>query len=120
MMNDRRFNNIISEVLSEQLQRKLVKEQVRQIVTEEVTNYVKSVLYEDKDADEKRNSVMTMLRDEKYDHAALAYAIWPDMDKDTARSLFSKCVSGKKDNNGVVRHFSDEDINKLYEILRSH
>lgn len=44
---------------------------------------------------------------DKYDHAQLAYYLWADKDKDSARSYFSKCVKG-------TRRFSDDDIKKLY------
>ena len=61
---------------------------------------------------------MKALKDPKYNHAQLAYTLWPDMDKDTARSLFSKMATGTPDNDGVVRHFSDEDVNTLYQAIR--
>lgn len=44
---------------------------------------------------------------DKYDHAQLAYYLWPDKDKDSARSYFSKCTKG-------IRRFTDDDIKKLY------
>jgi len=68
--------------------------------------------------DMKRNAVMKALKDPKYNHAQLAYSLWPDMDKDTARSLFAKMANGTPDNDGVVRHFSDEDVNSLYQMIR--
>ena len=48
----------------------------------------------------------------------MAYSLWPDMGKDTARSLFAKMANGTPDNDGVVRNFSDEDINALYQMIR--
>lgn len=48
--------------------------------------------------------------DDKFSHADLAYALWPDMDKDSARSYFSKCIKGK-------RKFSNEDMTTLYNML---
>ena len=66
----------------------------------------------------KRNAVKSALKDPKYNHAQLAYRLWPDMDKDTARSLFAKMANGTPDNDGVVRNFSEEDINTLYQLIR--
>ena len=76
-------------------------------------------LFEDKGKlDMKRNAVMKALKDPKYNHAQLAYALWPDMDKDTARSLFAKKANGTPDNDGVIRNFTDEEINTLYQLIR--
>ena len=85
-----------------------------------VSDVIKHNLYEseDQNTEMKRNAVMKALKDPKYNHAQLAYTLWPDMDKDTARSLFSKMATGTPDNDGVVRHFSDEDINTLYQAIR--
>ena len=85
-----------------------------------VSDVIKHNLYEseDQNTEMKRNAVMKALKDPKYNHAQLAYTLWPDMDKDAARSLFSKMATGTPDNDGVVRHFSDEDINTLYQAIR--
>lgn len=73
--------------------------------------------------DSKRKSVMTMLRDDKYNHAELMRELWhpsSQEEEDTLRSLFSKCATGTPDADGAVRSFSEEEINKLYELLRKH
>ena len=51
----------------------------------------------------------------------MAYDLWHPKDqgeKDTLRSLFSKKATGKPDNDGAIRKFSDEEINKLYQMIR--
>lgn len=48
---------------------------------------------------------------DKYAHSTLSYRLYPDMDKDTARSYFSKKVRGD-------REFDDEEIKKLYTIMK--
>ena len=65
---------------------------------------------------------MNMLKDTKFNHAELARNLWHPKDKgeeDTYRSLFSKKANGTPDNDGAIRHFDDEEINKLYQILRA-
>ena len=69
----------------------------------------------------KRKAVMNMLKDDKFNHAELMRHIYHPRDKgeeDTYRSLFSKKATGKPDADGVVRHFTDQEITKLYELLR--
>ena len=66
----------------------------------------------------KRNTVTSLLKKDVVKNSQFAYKIWPDMDEDTARSLFSKKVNGEPDNDGVVRKFTDEEISQLYELLR--
>lgn len=72
--------------------------------------------------DSKRKAVMTMLRDNKYNHAELMRNLWhPSADEEDAlRSLFSKKATGTPDADGAVRSFDDEEINRLYELLRKH
>ena len=93
----------------------------RQYVSNIVAEELKRVLNESEDTTEmKRNAVMKALKDPKYNHAQLAYALWPDMDKNAARSLFAKMANGTPDNDGVIRHFNDEDVNKLYQLIRKN
>ena len=91
----------------------------RERVANAISENVMRRLYEgEENSDMKRNAVMKALKDPKFNHAQLAYSLWPDMDKDTARSLFAKMANGTPDNDGVVRNFSDEDINSLYQMIR--
>lgn len=92
------------------------KQRIKQIVAEELTRKINET--QEQATDNKRNAVMKALKDPKYDHAQIAYRLWPDMDKDTARSLFSKMANGTPDNDGVVRQFNDEDVNSIYQMIR--
>jgi hypothetical protein len=108
--------------------KQIINESVRQVINENIrqeklanriAKKVTQKIYEAKnDDDMKRNAVMKALKDPKYNHAQMAYSIWPDMDKDTARSLFAKMANGTPDNDGAIRHFTDEDVNSLYQIIR--
>lgn len=99
----------------------ILREHVHGRIKEEVRNRVKEKVNEANGNNTKRKAVMNMLHDGKFDHAYLAYQLWHPKDnseKDTYRSLFSKKFSGKPDNDGSVRAFSDEEVNKLYELMR--
>ena len=70
----------------------------------------------------KRNAVMSMLKNDLYDHATLAYQLYDsndDSQKATARSLFSKKATGHPDADGQIRRFSDTEVNKLYDLMRT-
>ena len=112
------MNNVkqmIYECVKRAIEENEIKRNFVKLVSEEV---IRRLNEDENSVDMKRNAVMKALKDPKYNHAQLAYALWPDMDKDTARSLFAKMANGTPDNDGVVRHFSDEDVNKLYQMIR--
>ena len=111
--------------------KQLIKESVQSAITEEKRkSYIRQVikeemgriLNEESDSNNmKRNALMNALKDTKYNHAQMAYDLWHPKDqseKDTLRSLFSKKATGKPDNDGAIRKFSDEEINKLYQMIR--
>ena len=56
----------------------------------------------------------------KLDVAPYAYALWPDKDKDSARSYFYKCLKGEKNDSGVPYEFDDSEINRLYSMLSNN
>ena len=107
---------MIDECVRTTLKNTIMEQRINNIVSD----VIKKNLYEseDQNTEMKRNAVMKALKDPKYNHAQLAYTLWPDMDKDAARSLFSKMATGTPDNDGVVRHFNDEDVNTLYQAIR--
>lgn len=107
---------MIDECVRTTLKNTIMEQRINNIVSD----VIKRNLYEseDQNTEMKRNAVMKALKDPKYNHAQLAYTLWPDMDKDAARSLFSKMATGTPDNDGVVRHFNDEDVNTLYQAIR--
>lgn len=125
-MDNTRLKNKIKNIIRESLEHNALRKHVRNIVSEEVHRILKEgTLNEASDSNSviKRKAVMNMLKDGKYDHAYLAYQLWhpkDDNEKDTYRSLFSKKATGKPDNDGAVRSFTDEEITKLYELIRKN
>lgn len=96
----------IKRMVRETLQEEVLRQHIRQMVKEELENNGRQG---------QRQYVMKTLSDnnnDKYDHAHLAYELWPDMDRDTARSYFSKCVRGE-------RNFTNDDIASLFSLIRS-
>jgi len=56
----------------------------------------------------------------KLDVAPYAYALWPEKDKDSARSYFYKCLKGEVNDSGVPYEFDDAEINRLYSMLSNN
>lgn len=111
----------IDRMLRSKINEIIVRNKVRDIVKEEVYRYANGLVSEANDVDMKRKAVMNMLKDDKFNHAELMRHIYHPRDKgeeDTYRSLFSKKATGKPDADGSVRHFTDQEITKLYELLR--
>lgn len=109
------IKQLIYESVKNAIDENVKRQRIAKIVSEEIT---RKLFEAQDDSDMKRNAVIKALKDPKYNHAQLAYSLWPDMDKDTARSLFAKMANGTPDNDGVVRHFNDEDVNSLYQMIR--
>lgn len=117
-MKEQLLEKYIRDIVEECIVEMRLKNLVKQMVAENV-NKNRGYLTEI-NAGGKRRAVMKMLRDEKYDHAYLAYKLWHPKDqseKDTYRSLFSKKFTGKPDADGTVRQFTTKEINRLYSIL---
>ena len=122
MIPKRQVNQYIKNIINECIQDELKYRRTREMVKEVVTKLFFKRLNEDSDIDDKRVTVMNMLKDDKYKMSSLAYDLWNPKDeseKDTYRSLFSKKATGKPDYDGQVRTFSDDEIVKLYELLRN-
>lgn len=133
----------IKSVVLETLQETILRKQVEMVVSESLGQTIKNKMNnlisfgkrqkekkKDTPSDEKQNerltnkykSVMNMLKDTAITDAQLAYQLWDEDEyggRDGQRSLFSKMKNGKPDADGVVRRFSPEEINKLYELIRS-
>ena len=112
----------LSEIVSERKEKMLknmIKEEIKSILMDKAINEEED---NSKRLDMKRNAVMSMLKNDLYDHATLAYQLYDDNDdsqKATARSLFSKKATGHPDADGQIRRFDDTEINKLYDLLRT-
>lgn len=69
----------------------------------------------------KRDFVLSRLRDGAIKQSDAMRFLWNvkqgTSDDDVYRSLFSKMVTGTPDNDGVVRKFSDAEINKLAQYI---
>ena len=126
-MTQAELRNEIRQMIRESVQHAMLRKYVRSIVSEQVNKAFRSRLVNEADESGesaiKRKAVMGMLQDKKFDHAYLAYQLWhpkDDSEKDTYRSLFSKKATGKPDNDGAVRSFTDDEITKLYELMRKN
>lgn len=109
---------IIQECITEAVKKQIQKQRIAKIIKEE---YAKLTEDNEQSSSMKRKAVMTWLKDPKFNHAQLAYDLYHPKDqseKDTVRSLFSKEATGKPDADGAIRSFSDDDINKLYQMMR--
>ena len=112
----------LSEIISERKEKMLknmIKEEIKAILMDKAINEEED---KDKRLDMKRNAVMSMLKNDLYDYATLAYQLYDandDSQKATARSLFSKKATGHPDADGQIRRFDDIEINKLYDLLRT-
>lgn len=110
----------IKQIIRESAERALYEENLRNSVRELVREEFQRVLNEE-DNNMKRKAVMSALKDPKFNHAQLAYDLYHPKDqseRDTVRSLFSKKASGEPDNDGAIRKFDDDEINKLYQMIR--
>lgn len=118
---ENKIKQIIRKTVNEAFDKERKRRYVKKIVSEELKKKLKEATKGKTSTDMKRKSVMTTLKDPKYNHAQLAYDLYHPQDqgeKDTVRSLFSKKASGKPDNSGSIRSFNDEEINKLYQLIR--
>ena len=109
---------IISE-RKEKMLKNMIKEEIKGILMDKAINEEED---DNKRLDMKRNAVMSMLKNDLYDHATLAYQLYDsndDSQKATARSLFSKKATGHPDADGQIRRFSDTEVNKLYDLMRT-
>lgn len=109
---------IISE-RKEKMLKNMIKEEIKGILMDKAINEEED---KNKRLDMKRNAVMSMLKNDLYDHATLAYQLYDandDSQKATARSLFSKKATGHPDADGQIRHFDDTEVNKLYDLMRT-
>lgn len=91
-------------------------------LTEKIYRIIKeTILAEEDDSKEdgKESTVMKWLNSAQNLHSVLAYRLWPDVDKDAARSLFSKKYRGE-DSEGKRYQFSGEEINSLYNMCNSY
>lgn len=73
-----------------------------------------------KDLSHKTNLVMKWLDSEQDKHSTIAYRLWPDKDKDQARSDFSKAWRGEDGTEHKEYSFTPEEINKIYNLRNDY
>ena len=116
--NNNKLCRFIDKCVVESVKKEMCMQRIKKILREE---FIKLNEDDGQSTDMKRNAVMKTLKDPKFNHAQLAYDLYHPKDqseKDTVRSLFSKKATGNPDNDGAVRSFSDDEINKLYQMVR--
>lgn len=121
------IENIVSEVKKQLMIESIVNDAVKILTEDEALNAMNNKRrQDDKDkALEKRNKRNFVLNKLKSGNgivqADAMRAIWKSKkgtpEDDVNRSLFSKMVSGEPDNDGVVRHFDDDEITKLAQYI---
>lgn len=121
------IENVVSEVKKQLMIESIVNDAVKILTEDEALNAMNNKRrQDDKDkALEKRNKRNFVLNKLKSGNgivqADVMRAIWKSKkgtpEDDVNRSLFSKMVSGEPDNDGVVRHFDDDEITKLAQYI---
>lgn len=120
-MKDDRIYNIITESIRKAVSTQKQRQLIENIVEKTLNKHI-SLLKEDEeasDAAQKRQRVVSVVKNDLVKYSTLAYRLWPDMDKDTARSLFSKKLNGKPDADGQVREFTEAEVNTLDDLLKA-
>lgn len=121
------IENVVAEVKKQLMIESIVNDAVKILTEDEALNAMNNKRrQDDKDkALEKRNKRNFVLNKLKSGNgivqADAMRAIWKSKkgtpEDDVNRSLFSKMVSGEPDNDGVVRHFDDDEITKLAQYI---
>ena len=70
----------------------------------------------------KRTFVLKRLKNDDVNSASYMRKLWhPSEDEeDSARSYFYKCRDGELNDSGVPYSFSDDEINRLYQLLNKN
>lgn len=121
------IENVVHEMKKQIMIESIVNDAVK-ILTEDEALNVKNNQRREDDKDKalekrnKRNFVLNKLKSGNgIVQADAMRAIWKSKkgtpEDDINRSLFSKMVSGEPDNDGVVRHFDDDEITKLAQYI---
>lgn len=121
------IENVVSEVKKQLMIESIVNDAVKILTEDEALNAMNNKRRQD-DKDKalekrnKRNFVLNKLKNGNgIVQADAMRAIWKSKkgtpEDDVNRSLFSKMVSGEPDNDGVVRHFDDDEITKLAQYI---
>lgn len=103
-------------------ERRLLKSKIKRMLRESIFEAQSDNGQDDDDkrkhsqsSSNREQSVLKWLRSDQIDHAAICRELWPKMNEDTARSLFSKKVRGE-DADGNPYSFTEKEINSLYNM----
>lgn len=119
-------NNTIDEVKKNQLIHTITEQAIKILGEDEHFNKKMNDRREDdkensKKKKSKRSFVLNKLNNSGIVQADAMRSIWTSTkgspEDDINRSLFSKMVTGQPDNDGVVRHFSDQEITSLAQYI---
>ena len=110
------------------LEEKQLKEKIKEMVIESVFDFMQN--HESKSNDKEDNQdtnksnkkatksrVIDALKSKGIDKAQYAYKLWPEKDKDSARSYFYKCLNHKKNDDGDTYSFDSDEFTKLNTML---
>lgn len=125
-------NSVLNELNSKFAKKHTYKESTdrTEYLYKKIFENVKRVLMEDdtdrygqkKNTDKKRREVMSWLKDPKTNLAEVGRELWgikQGSDEDDAkRSLFSKKLHHKLNDDGYPYDFTDDEVNTLYGILQ--
>jgi len=115
---------------------KILKSTIKKIIRESFFDYYnnetksedKETKSDDKKKDDKetksndkksKSRVINQLKSKGIDKAQFAYKLWPEKDKDSARSYFYKCLNHETNDDGDIYSFDDEEAIKLRSMLNN-
>lgn len=121
------IENVLSDIKKELMIESIVNDAVKLLTEDNALNKKNNERRKDdkENSLEKKNKRSFVLNKLKSGNgivqADAMRAIWNSKkgtpEDDINRSLFSKMVSGEPDNDGVVRHFDDDEITKLAQYI---
>lgn len=111
---------------------KILREKIKDIIRETIFDYFSNeVQKNDKskkdDKEDSPNStkkisksrVINQLKSKGINKAQFAYKLWPEKDKDSARSYFYKCLNHETNDDGDVYSFDDKEATELRSMLNN-
>ena len=105
---------------------KILRETIKNIIRETIFDYFNNEEQSDKEDSEDRQAkkmsksrVINQLKSKGINKAQFAYKLWPDKDKDSARSYFYKCLNHETNDDGDVYSFDDKEATELRSMLNN-
>ena len=105
---------------------KILRETIKNIIRETIFDYFNNEEQSDKEDSEDRQAkkmsksrVINQLKSKGINKAQFAYKLWPEKDKDSARSYFYKCLNHETNDDGDVYSFDDKEATELRSMLNN-